>query len=45
MKLTAALLQEQNPLMQEVDCMALELGAFGHEQSVAFLHPLGLGRC
>jgi len=34
------LLQEQNPLTQEVGCMALELG---QEQSAAFLHPLG--RC
>jgi hypothetical protein len=42
-KLMAGLLQEQDPLMHEVDCMALELGTVGHEQSLAFLHALGLG--
>jgi len=43
-KLTAALLQEHDPLMQEVDCMVLELATFGHEQSEAFLHILGTCR-
>jgi hypothetical protein len=41
-KLTAALLQEQKPLMQEVDDRTLELDDFGHEQSVTFLQALGL---
>jgi hypothetical protein len=42
--LTDALLQEQVPLMQEVDGMVLDLGSFGHEQSDNFLHFLGLER-
>jgi hypothetical protein len=43
MKFTAGLLQEQNPLMQEVEEKALGLAGLGHEQSLAFLHAFGLG--
>ena len=41
-RFTAGLLQEQVPLMHDVDCMELEFGTIGHEQSDTFLHILGL---
>ena len=40
-KFTAGLLQEQEPLIQDVDVIVWPL-PFGHEQSEAFLHDLGL---
>ena len=41
-KPTVGLLQEQTPLMQDVDENVLGLEDLGHEQSAAFLHMLGL---
>jgi hypothetical protein len=40
-KFTTGLLQEQKPLMQDVDVIVWPL-PLGHEQSEAFLHALGL---